>query len=201
MLKNSPFENAIICRRDEIEDVASKGCTDLLSIINGDSEEIAFANAAAIRNLTSLRFDDLLSDHPDSPGLAQIEMILAFGDRMTAAYRDGAAVQLAIHCQMGISRSTAAMAIIMAAWFPKASGEEIFAGLLQIRPQAWPNSRLITLADDRLSRHGALSGALPRLYARQLSAYPEIREDIYRHNRLQELDMARSAGAMDPVGG
>jgi predicted protein tyrosine phosphatase len=41
--------------------------------------------------------------------------------------------------------------------------DEIFGRLVELRPKAWPNSRMIGLADRLLARKGRLIEALGRL--------------------------------------
>jgi hypothetical protein len=62
--------------------------------------------------------------------------------------------------------------------------------IVELRPQAWPNSRLIGFADELLGREGRLSAALCRLYAQRLSRQPETEHYMRRHGRGREVDMA-----------
>ena len=94
---------------------------------------------------------------------------------------------------MGVSRSTAAMAILMAHFNPSESEEAIFTRLLEIRPQAWPNSRMVGFADDLLNRKGRLIASLGRLYARQLAHKPDTEIFMRSHGRAREVEMARQS--------
>ena len=71
---------------------------------------------------------------------------------------------LLVHCHAGISRSTAAMATLLARHTPLGEEEGIFARIREIRPIAWPNSRMVDFADDILGRGGRLSAALREHY-------------------------------------
>jgi predicted protein tyrosine phosphatase len=93
---------------------------------------------------------------------------------------------------MGVSRSTAAMAILMAQSGQAETEEWIFSRLLEMRPQAWPNSLMIELADDILNRKGRLTEALAGLYAEQLKRRPDTEEFMRIHGRLREVELARS---------
>ena len=67
---------------------------------------------------------------------------------------------LLIHCQVGVSRSTAiALAILADRLGPGQEGEALQA-LLRLRPQAIPNLLVVSLADDLLARNGALRRAV-----------------------------------------
>lgn len=98
---------------------------------------------------------------------------------------------LLVHCHMGISRSTAAMAILMAQSNSDESEEWVFSHLLSLRPQAWPNSLMVEFADTLLGRQGRLMAALADLYARQLAKRPETEHFMRTHGRSREVDLAR----------
>jgi hypothetical protein len=89
------------------------------------------------------------------------------------------------------------MAILMAHLNRSESEEAIFTRLLELRPQAWPNSRMIEFADDLLERKGRLLVSLGRLYARQLAQRPDTETFMRSHGRTREVEMARqSDGAL-----
>jgi predicted protein tyrosine phosphatase len=116
-----------------------------------------------------LRFDDV-SDASDAaaPRAAHIRELLAFD----AGAHEGE--RLVVHCTAGISRSTGALAVLLAARHPELT-DEIFAAIRQIRPIAWPNSLVVSLGDELLGRGGALTSALYRHYevqARQRGFWP-----------------------------
>jgi predicted protein tyrosine phosphatase len=93
---------------------------------------------------------------------------------------------------MGISRSTAAMVALLAVFHPGEDEDKIFARLVEMRPEAWPNSRMIKLTDDLLGRRGCLTAALGRLYAAQLINRLEMGPYLRKHGRGREVDMANS---------
>ena len=63
-----------------------------------------------------------------------------------------------VHCHAGISRSTAAMEMLMAQLDTDQAEDEIFGRLVELRPKAWPNSRMIGFADRLLARKSATAG-------------------------------------------
>jgi predicted protein tyrosine phosphatase len=122
-----------------------------------------------------------------APGAAHVQALLAFGRTL-----DGAdPAHLLVHCHMGVSRSTAAMAVLLAQGHPDASEDTILGRIEAIRPQAWPNSRIVLLADEALGRGGRLAAALGRLYARQLARNPRFAEGLRSAGRGAEVEMAR----------
>ena len=62
-----------------------------------------------------------------------------------------------------------------------------------MRPQAWPNLRMIEFADDFLGRNGRFTAALGRHYARQLAARPEMAGPMRRAGRGREVDLGCGA--------
>ena len=140
----------------------------------------------SIRTLrATFRFHDAIEPSPNIilPERTDVEAILAFGGEA------GDVSHLLIHCHMGISRSTAAMLMILAQAHPHESEAAVVDELLAIRPQAWPNSRMIDFADDVLGRHGRLSAALGRLYARRLKAQPEYAQLMRLGRRGREVEL------------
>ena len=91
---------------------------------------------------------------------------------------------------MGVSRSTAAAAMLLAQADAGLDEESVFARILSVRAQAWPNSLMIAFADELLGRGGRLSAALARLYAKQLGKQPEVEVFMRENRRGREVDMA-----------
>jgi predicted protein tyrosine phosphatase len=91
---------------------------------------------------------------------------------------------------MGISRSTAAMATLLAQAHPDEPEDRIFERIREVRPVAWPNSVMIGFADGMLGRGGRLVAALGRHYGVQVKANPRFAEEMRRLHRGREVDMA-----------
>ena len=87
-------------------------------------------------------------------GPAQVEQILAFGQGW-----DGAEPML-VHCWAGISRSTATAFMIACARNPHAAELDIAQRLRRAAPHAYPNRRLVGLADEALGRKGRMVEAI-----------------------------------------
>src|SRR6185295_1786082 len=93
---------------------------------------------------------------------------------------------LLVHCHAGISRSTASAAILMAQFNPGRE-TDAFLRLLDLRPHAWPNTRLVELADDQLARNGALMTGLLAYRRAMLARKPHLRDVIRNIGRGHEL--------------
>jgi predicted protein tyrosine phosphatase len=65
-----------------------------------------------------------------------------------------------IHCEAGISRSTATALILYACWLGPGREREAMERVRKLRPSAVPNRRKVRLADALLGREGRLIDAL-----------------------------------------
>ena len=187
-MKPSSFPDFAICGLDELVGHQGRGVTHILSILDPEWPDPAAFEAFDPHFRAILRFHDAIEPDPEVllPQKADVEAILAFG-------RDaGEAGCVLIHCHAGISRSTAAALMILAQAHPREGEDAIAERLIEIRPQAWPNSRMIAFADELLDRRGRLIAATRAIYARQLAARPELAEIMRRGNRAREIELGLS---------
>ncbi len=199
------FSALTICGLDELEGHAARGVTHVLSIIDpGRDEPDVFGRYGPIQR-TTLRFHDAIEPAPDVilPTVGDVEAILAWG---RVAYARGAVGQdaersgpdatidghMLVHCHMGISRSTAAMTILLAQAHPDESEASITERVRAIRPIAWPNLRMIGFADELLGRSGRLTAAVGGLYAQSLAGRPDLAEVMSRLDRVREVELGRA---------
>lgn len=182
-----------ICGLEELGHHSDRAVTHVLSIIDPDCPDPEAFGAYDPHHRTILRFHDVVEPFLGyvMPEPGHVEAILAFGESLKHGAEAREQGHLLVHCHAGISRSTAAMAMLLAQTYPDQDEDRIFERLVAIRPQAWPNSRMIAYADRLLSRDGRLEAALGRLYARQLAARPDLDETMRRHGRAREVEMAR----------
>src|SRR5262245_33708238 len=124
----------------------------------------------------------------DLQEIKDIRKIVALGESIVEDSERGRP-HLLVHCHMGISRSTAAMAILLAICHLHEDEETIFARVLQTRPDVWPNSLMVELADNLLTRAGRLVSALGGLYAAQLTKRPELGVWLRNNGRAREVDL------------
>lgn len=68
--------------------------------------------------------------------------------------------RILIHCEAGISRSTAAAFIMYACWLGPGQEHEAMTRVLAQRPIAIPNPRMVAIADRLLGREGRLVAEL-----------------------------------------
>jgi len=180
-----------ICGLQELNAFRDAAVTHVLSILDPAYPDPAdFATYKPHKRLT-LRFDDILDAAPDMvlPELSHIEELLKFGEGLAAEGGDPLS-HLLVHCHAGISRSTASMATLLAEARPGMDEDAVFTHIREIRPQAWPNSRMIAMADTLLGREGRLTNALRRHYGIQMRARPDLAQMIERVGRQKEVAMA-----------
>jgi predicted protein tyrosine phosphatase len=147
---------------DELDEEMCSPAARIVSII-GSADLPPQILTRVGRPVLTLRFDDIVAVEPGCT-LPTREHVQALLDFDAAAQPEE---PLLVHCAAGISRSTAAMAVLLAARHP-ALTDEIFAAIRTIRPRAWPNSLVVTLGDEMLGRRGALLAALRRHYEYQV---------------------------------
>ncbi len=190
-MKRLAFSALTVCGLDELEGHSAR--THVLSILDPNWPEPAAFEAFGPHFRATFRFHDAIEAAPGVvlPERTDVEAILAFG-------RDAGEIgHLLIHCHAGVSRSTAAALMILAQAHARASEGSLVDWLVQIRPQAWPNSRMVAFADELLGGYGRLAAALGPLYARRLKAQPELAEAMRLGARGREVEVGLSAGGVD----
>ncbi len=178
-----------ICGLDELAALGPQA-THILSILDPDFPEPANCSAEELQDHLCLRFHDILKPQPGLvvPEPQHIDTLLAFGRSLMC----GKSLHLLVHCHMGVSRSTAAMAALLAQANPEADERAVMSHVSELRPQAWPNMLMISLADEQLGRGGRLVEALRALYAYQIGRNPELAYVMAQHGRRAEVEFATS---------
>lgn len=182
-----------ICGVDQLPDYGGQGVTHVLSLLDPAWPAIDAFDGFAEHRRTILSFHDIIDPAAgkEMPGRQHVEAVLRLGQDLAVA---GGEIHLLVHCHMGVSRSTAAMLTILAQARPDKPESELFSHLRDIRPQAWPNSVLVGLADEMLDRKGRLVDGLRDHYARQLAAEPKYRDWMTRLGREREVEMGEGRG-------
>ncbi len=122
------------------------------------------------------------------PSAVHVRRLVRLGRRLaTARCR-----HVHVHCFQGVSRSTAAALIVMAAGSGSADAEGLLEELDRIRPKNWPNSRMVALADRQLGYRGRLKSALQVHQLRKARRDPDlaglIRAHAFGHRRREVPD-------------
>jgi len=177
-----------ICGIGELGLHCEAGVTHVLSILDpGWPEPEAFGAFDPHRRL-ELRFHDVIEAEPGciAPENLDVQQLLTFGRDLTEA-RD---THLLVHCHAGVSRSTAAAALILAQTRPDRPAEEALQAVVRQRPRAWPNLRILELGDALLERHGEIVDAARAHYRRVLHREPWLIEQMIDSGRGREVDEA-----------
>ena len=169
-----------ICGLEELASHSTRGVTHILSILDPDWPEPDAFRIYDPHHRTTLQFHDVIEPAPGLilPDLSHVEAILDFGRSLTREVAAGDDRHLLVHCHMGISRSTAAMLMLLAQARPQEDADALLERLRAIRPQAWPNLRMVEFGDSLLDRGGRLTAALGWHYAHQLAARPDLAEQL-----------------------
>ena len=137
------------------EVIAARAPSHILSLLPPEAMIDTPAGFAADRHL-QLGVHDIAAPMAGlvAPDAAMVEQILAFARRWDAAQ------PMLIHCWAGISRSTASALAIACDRDPQADELEIALNMRRASPSAFPNRRIVALADDILGRQGRMVEAV-----------------------------------------
>jgi predicted protein tyrosine phosphatase len=147
----------IVCPLRYVEAVvADRGPSHLVTLLGPNELSIAPAGFEPARHL-KLGVDDIAApmEGMTAPSAAMVERLLEFGE----SWNDRAA-PMVVHCWAGVSRSTAAAFALACARSPHADEAAIAQALRQAAPHAYPNRRIVALADDILDRRGRMLEAV-----------------------------------------
>ncbi|MEA2857761.1 MAG: hypothetical protein QOH98_2082 [Methylobacteriaceae bacterium] len=191
-MKPAAFSLLTVCGLEELETHRERRVTDVLSLLDPGAPEPSAFDAYNDHHRVTLRFHDILEPQLGMipPELKDVEAILKFGKELEGQEAYSGERHLLIHCHMGISRSTAAMAMLLAQAHPEQDEDAIAERLTTIRPKAWPNSRMIAFADEIMSRGGRLTLAARRMHGRLLALQPHLADVMRRIGRGREVEMA-----------
>ena len=179
-----------ICGLDELQGHCETRATHVLSILDPDYPVPEAFGQYGEHERLELRFDDVVDEKLGviAPQREHVEQILAFGRSL--ASDAGEPARLLVHCHAGISRSTAAMVLILAQALPQQSAETVIGLVHGIREKAWPNLRIIEFGDAMLGRGGSLVAATHALHRLQMERRPHIGELMTQNGRGREVEAA-----------
>jgi len=174
-----------ICGIPELGGHSAAGVTHVLSILDPNSPDpLEFAAFAPHRRLI-LRFHDVIEPQPDqiAPTREDVERLLFFGREVSETPE----ANLLIHCRAGVSRSTAAAALILTQANPEWPASMALDAVAAIRPRAWPNLLILEFGDALLGRNGEIAAAAGAIYRRVLARDPEFRHQMIDADRGREV--------------
>jgi predicted protein tyrosine phosphatase len=189
-MTEAPFR-LTICGIAELGSYEGHGVTHVVSILDPGTPLPPAFHSYPDHVRLDLTFDDIIEESEDEvpPGRADVERVLAFGRTMLA--RSVEVPHLLVHCHMGISRSTAAAALLIAQAEPETPAEAIIARIAAQRPKAWPNLRMIEFGDAILGRQGTLVAAVRARHYALGQTQPEVvrfMASVGRHREIEGLE-------------
>ncbi|HYG86301.1 MAG TPA: protein-tyrosine-phosphatase [Azospirillum sp.] len=191
-MEHQPKSFLTICGVSELNILNGGKFSHIISLVDPEYPEISDFDSFRNHRRTIIKFHDIIECEPGkiAPTQEHIVEILRFGSAVSGLSVGQVDGQLLVHCHMGVSRSTAATLSLLAQAYPDWQEDYLFETLRQIRPQAWPNSLMISHADTLLAREGRLMAALSRHYSHQIKNDPYFYDWMSRLGRTRELEMA-----------
>ena len=135
--------------------VKATGASHVLTVM-ANVAQVQRPESVLPANHLRVQMDDITEDIDGfvAPSEQHIEKVLAF----VRSWDRGA--PMVVHCYAGISRSTASAFAIACERNPHADELEIALRLRRASPSAFPNRRIVALADDILDRRGRMLEAV-----------------------------------------
>ncbi|MCA1562509.1 MAG: hypothetical protein LC804_20355 [Acidobacteria bacterium] len=153
---DAPALTIEVASRPEASDILSspQRCVDVSYLVSiGDGEDELPVGYDNVRRKLRLRVADVVTEFGATE--QDIRRIIRLAERLRSSTGT-----ILIHCEAGVSRSSAAALIMYACWLGPGREREAMQRVLLQRPVAVPNRRMVELADTLLGRGGCLAGVL-----------------------------------------
>ncbi len=150
-----------LSRLDQV--VASRRPSHVITLLSPRDELPALPSVA---HHLRLGVDDIAipTDGLVAPDSRTVEQVLAFAE----GWRGEA--PMVVHCWAGISRSTASAFAIACARNPDVQELDIALAMRRASPSAYPNRRIVALADEILNRQGRMLEAVEAMGGNGMAA-------------------------------
>jgi predicted protein tyrosine phosphatase len=183
-----PFR-VTVCGIEELEGHCEARVTHVLSILDPEYPVPPAFGTFGEHERVELRFHDVIDEGDGwiAPQEEHVQRILALGQHLVSEPRTG---HLLVHCHAGVSRSTAALTMILAQANPVLPAAQAMAAVAEIRPQAWPNLRMIEMGDRLLGRNGELIEAAHWRYRTAMQERPTLGQYMREAGRHREVERA-----------
>jgi predicted protein tyrosine phosphatase len=177
-----------ICGIPELGEHSAAGVTHVVSILGPNSPDPLELAAFAPHRRLILRFHDVIEPQPEqiAPTREDVERLLVFGREVGETPE----AHLLVHCHAGVSRSTAAAALILMQANPEWSASAALDAIAASRPRAWPNLLILEFGDALLGRDGEVVAVAGSIYRRVLACDPEFVDQMIAAGRDREVSAA-----------
>jgi predicted protein tyrosine phosphatase len=177
-----------ICGIFELGEHTNVGVTHAISILGPNAPVPPELVGFAPHRRLILRFHDVIEPLSDEipPTRDDVARLLEFGQKVNKTPD----AHLLVHCRAGVSRSTAAAALILLQANPEWPASAALDAIAAIRPRAWPNLLLLELGDAVLGRNGEIVAAAGDIYRRVLARDPEFVAQMIDAGRHREVSAA-----------
>ncbi|WP_434615318.1 tyrosine phosphatase family protein [Azospirillum sp. B2RO_4] len=177
-----------VCGLSELCNFGGGKVSHVLSILDPEMTEPSEFGDYGEHERLELRFHDIIEPTRGqiAPERSDVERILAFGRDLLAEPVD--CRHLLVHCHAGVSRSTAALTMILAQARPDLPAADAVGTVVAIRAQTWPNLRMIEFADDILGRNGDLIAAVRQRHRKLGKQRPELVQFMIDNGRIREVE-------------
>ncbi|MGH7115794.1 MAG: tyrosine phosphatase family protein [Stellaceae bacterium] len=185
-----------VCGIEELAGHRARDVTHVLSILDPGWPDPEALRVFDVHRRLKLHFHDVVDDLPGwiAPERCDVDLLLAFARELGELRREPGEEpippHLLVHCHAGVSRSTAAAILILAQRDPARSGRDVVGRVIQLRPRAWPNLRMIEFGDALLGRDGEIVAAVRALYRLALDREPRLAEAMIENGRGREVTTA-----------
>ncbi len=143
----------------DVHDAHAQSAPDrVVSLLSPGSDFPAFDGYGDDRHMR-VEINDILEDREGrpAPGTHHVENLIGFlKDWRTDE-------SLLVHCWAGMSRSTATAMIAACLHNPDTDEAEVGAALAAASPTAFPNTRIVSIADEMLRRGGRMAKAAEKI--------------------------------------
>jgi predicted protein tyrosine phosphatase len=151
-----------VCSRNQVAALTSKvGATHILSLLDPGVRPYLHPKTDRNNWLLIICCDVLKENEPNAPTREQVSKILDWGKQLP---NDAVVI---VHCEAGVSRSTAA-ALALMVQDTNNDIEQCIKRLIDVRPTAIPNPIISKYADELLNCNGKLYQAAEELSKKYL---------------------------------
>lgn len=177
---------------EELPGYEARSVSHVVSLIDPDEPTPPSVQRMADANRFMLRLHDLIDAHSHlrAPDRGDVEALIAHSESL----RGAPIGHLLVHCHMGRSRSTAAAAVMLHV-LQAGAPDEIFAHIASVRDPIWPNSRILTFADEILGTGGLLLEACRPVYQDVAKRHEQWIAPFATSSRMRDL---QDAGLVPP---